>query len=72
MSGGGEYHSAAGIDLERGSTALARMNWLHSRYGNLITRDDKLFTLALFVFEPFYFCEKFEFRPLTELEKEAR
>lgn len=72
FSGGGMSHEVAGLDTERGSIALARMNWLHSRYGNLISRDDKLFTLALFIFEPYYFCEKFDFRPLNELEKEAR
>ncbi|BEI92415.1 uncharacterized protein CcaverHIS019_0500430 [Cutaneotrichosporon cavernicola] len=72
FSGGGESHAVAGVDTERGSIALARMNWLHSRYGNLIGRDDKLFTLALFVFEPFYFAELFDYRPLNELEKEAR
>lgn len=61
-----------GLDSERGSTALARMNWLHSRYGKLITRGDKLLTLSQFVFEPGKFVRQFEWRPLSDLEEEAR
>lgn len=61
-----------GLDSERGSTAMARMNWLHSRYGNLITRGDKLLTLCQFIFEPVEFCKAFEWRELSPLEQEAR
>jgi hypothetical protein len=45
---------------------------LHSRYGSLITRDDKLYTLSTFVYEPAIFSERFEWRGLTPLEAEAR
>lgn len=60
-----------GLDSERGSTLLARINWLHSRWGRHIKQDDLLFTLSLFVFEPAAFIEQFEWRPLCELEKQA-
>jgi hypothetical protein len=61
-----------GLDSEQGSTALARMNFLHARYGKLITREDKLYTLSTFVYEPALFAERFDWRPLTPLEKQAR
>lgn len=61
-----------GLDGERATGALSRMNWLHRRYGSRITRDDLLYTLSLFIFVPTEWCEKFEWRPLTELEQEAR
>lgn len=61
-----------GLDSERGSVLLARMNWLHSRWGKHIKRDDLLFTLSLFIFEPITFVERFEWRPMCELEKQAQ
>lgn len=68
----GEFVNGGGLDSERGTAALARMNFLHGRYGNLITREDKLYTLSLFIFEPALFIEKYEWRPLTPLEAQAR
>lgn len=61
-----------GLDTPRGSQALARMNYLHSRYGSLITNDDMLYTLSLFVFEPITFAARYDWRPLTPLEQESR
>ena len=61
-----------GLDSEAGSTALARINYLHSRYGKLITRDDLLYTLSLFVFEPVDFLKSYEWRELSALEVHAR
>lgn len=61
-----------GLDSERGSVSLARMNWLHSRWGKLIKQGDMLYTLSLFIFEPISFVAKYEWRPLTELEQQAR
>ena len=61
-----------GLDSKRGSTALARMNFLHSRYGSLIKHEDLLFTLSLFVFEPVDYIREYEWRSLTELEVQAR
>lgn len=61
-----------GLDSERGSVSLARMNWLHSRWGKQIKQGDLLYTLSLFIFEPITFAEKYEWRSLTELEQQAR
>ena len=61
-----------GLDSVAGSTALARINYLHSRYGKLITRDDLLYTLSLFVFEPVDFLKAYEWRELSALEVHAR
>ncbi|KAL1412437.1 hypothetical protein Q8F55_000182 [Vanrija albida] len=61
-----------GLDSERGCVALARLNWLHGRYGALITRDNLLYTLSLFVFEPAVWAKKYEWRGMSELEQEAR
>lgn len=60
-----------GVDSERGSTALAKMNWLHRRYGNKILNRDMISTLCLFVLEPIHWIEKYEWRALTEIEKTA-
>jgi len=54
------------FDSTRHATALARMNWLHSRYD--ISNDDMLYTLSVFVTCPQRWLERFEWRELTELE----
>lgn len=36
------------LDSERGLKALAKVNWLHRRYGKRIRHDEMLFTLAMF------------------------
>ena len=59
------------IDSDRGSKALAKMNWLHRRYGTKIKQPELLHTLAMFVLEPIRWLAKYEWRPLTELEKVA-
>ncbi|KAL0581167.1 hypothetical protein V5O48_000857 [Marasmius crinis-equi] len=70
----------------RANLAIARTNWLHSRYN--IRNDDYLYTLALFAFEPAVRVElksltnyakgllqkwaaKYGWRPLTPLEEHA-
>ncbi|KAG7089083.1 hypothetical protein E1B28_010792 [Marasmius oreades] len=53
----------------RSSLAVARTNWLHSRYN--ITNDDYLYTLALFMFEPAKWAAKYGWRPLSPLEQHA-
>ncbi|OAL51186.1 hypothetical protein IQ07DRAFT_586730 [Pyrenochaeta sp. DS3sAY3a] len=60
-----------GVDSERGSTALAKMNWLHRRYGAKILNRDMISTLCLFVLEPIHWIEKYEWRPMTDIEKTA-
>lgn len=60
-----------GIDTTRGRTALAKMNWIHARYGSAISNGDLIHTLGLFVLEPIRYIERFEWRPMSELEKVA-
>ncbi|KXL43646.1 hypothetical protein M433DRAFT_146255 [Acidomyces richmondensis BFW] len=61
----------SGIDTERGRRALAKMNWIHARYGEAITNGDLIHTLALFVLEPFRFINRFEWRKLKRIEEVA-
>lgn len=42
------------------------MNYIHSQYD--ISNDDKLYTLSVFVTAPQRWIDKWEWRPLTELE----
>ena len=59
------------MDSDRGSKALAKMNWLHRRYGSKIKQPELLHTLAMFVLEPMRWFEAHEWRPMTEIEKVA-
>jgi len=54
------------FDSERHAQALARMNYIHAHYP--ITNDDKLYTLSVFVTVPKTWLEKYDWRPLTQLE----
>ncbi|KAF9957122.1 hypothetical protein BGZ70_009616 [Mortierella alpina] len=56
-------------DERRAELAMERLNFLHGHYN--IKQDDYLYTLALFVLEPPSFLGRFEWRPLTDLEKNA-
>lgn len=55
---------------ERAIEAIARMNYLHSRYQKTgkITNDDLLYTLGIFALEPSRWINRYEWRQLTELE----
>ncbi|KAJ7202384.1 hypothetical protein GGX14DRAFT_463470 [Mycena pura] len=53
----------------RASIALARTNWLHSKYN--ISNDDYLYTLGLFMFEPGTWAERYGWRALSPLEQYA-
>jgi hypothetical protein len=57
-------------DCRRANEATARMNYIHSIYQKqgLISNDDLLYTLALFVLEPITWINTYEWRELTELE----
>jgi len=66
--GSGRSESTAGAD-PRGAIAIARTNWLHSKYQ--ISNDDYLYTLSLFIIEPGAWMEKYEWRGLTTLERQA-
>ncbi|KAF8883027.1 hypothetical protein BD779DRAFT_1444405 [Infundibulicybe gibba] len=50
----------------RAMVALARVNWLHSRYK--IKNDDYLYTLCLFALEPATWAERYGWRALSPLE----
>ncbi|KAF1936556.1 hypothetical protein EJ02DRAFT_438460 [Clathrospora elynae] len=55
---------------ERANSAIARMNYLHSRYqkAGKISNDDLLYTLSLFVLEVERWIRMYEWRTLTPLE----
>jgi hypothetical protein len=49
--------------------ALARMNYIHSKYqkAGKISQDDLLYTLSVFVTEPITWVGKYEWRSMTEI-----
>ncbi|RXW22083.1 hypothetical protein EST38_g3771 [Candolleomyces aberdarensis] len=53
----------------RASIALARVNFLHSKYK--ISNDDYLYTLALFVLEPIQWTNLYGWRRLSPMEQDA-
>ncbi|EST07852.1 protein of unknown function DUF2236 [Kalmanozyma brasiliensis GHG001] len=55
----------------RSSIALARVNYLHGRWKSKISNDDLLYTLSTFIIEPAKWIDRYEWRPLSALEKEA-
>ncbi|KAF9910294.1 hypothetical protein BX616_010888 [Lobosporangium transversale] len=56
-------------DEKRYEISMTKLNFLHGRYN--IKQEDFLYTLGLFIEEPPSFIAQFEWRPLTELEKNA-
>ncbi|EPQ25805.1 uncharacterized protein PFL1_06672 [Pseudozyma flocculosa PF-1] len=68
-----ESWECVGDDISdpRSAIALARMNFLHSRWNARISNDDLLYTLSVFVVEPVSWLERHEWRPMSRLEKEA-
>ncbi|KAI1473172.1 uncharacterized protein F4812DRAFT_411834 [Daldinia caldariorum] len=59
------------IDSERGRRAMARLNWIHGLYAKHIVDSDYVHTLGLFVLEPARWIDRYDWRPLTRLEKVA-
>ncbi|KAI8623200.1 hypothetical protein F5Y19DRAFT_391394 [Xylariaceae sp. FL1651] len=55
---------------ERAIRAIARMNFLHSKYREegTISNEDLLYTLSVFVIEPPRFARLYEWRALNEME----
>ena len=55
---------------ERAIQAIARMNFLHSRYqkAGKIMNNDMLYVLATFALEPVRWITKYEWRSLTDIE----
>ncbi|KAI1290955.1 hypothetical protein EDD11_009074 [Mortierella claussenii] len=56
-------------DERRREISVERLNFIHGHYP--IKQEDYLYTLALFIQEPPSFIGQYEWRPLTELEKNA-
>ncbi|HWB62704.1 MAG TPA: oxygenase MpaB family protein [Chitinophagales bacterium] len=54
---------------ERGSAALAKMNFIHSHFN--ISNDDYLYVLSTFIFEPERWINKYGYRKLTNSELQA-
>ena len=54
-------------DETRANLAMERLNFIHGQYN--IKQGDYLHTLAAIVQEPALFMERFEWRPMTDLEK---
>jgi len=56
---------------QRSMEAVARMNSLHEQYiqRKEISQADMLYTLSLFALEPIRFVEKYEWRPMNDLEQ---
>lgn len=54
-------------DEKRAQMATERLNWIHGHYP--IKQEDYLYTLALFILEPGSWIDRFEWRPLSELER---
>ena len=54
----------------RATEAIARMNYLHSRYvkARKITNDDMLYTLSVFALEPVRWVNRYEWRQLSDFE----
>jgi hypothetical protein len=63
---------AGDMDSDRWMTAMAKVNWLHSKYQKHIKNDDMLHTLSLFIMEPITWIDRYGWRPLSELERVAR
>ncbi len=55
----------------RASIALARVNFLHARWRTKISNNDLLCTLSTFVSGPITFINRYEWRQLSDVEKEA-
>ncbi|KAF8197134.1 hypothetical protein BJ912DRAFT_954888 [Pholiota molesta] len=53
----------------RANIALARVNWMHSKYK--ISNSDHLYTLCLFALEAIYWSDRYGWRSLSPLEKHA-
>ncbi|KAF9259411.1 hypothetical protein L218DRAFT_981552 [Marasmius fiardii PR-910] len=69
QSGKAKEKSTSPVQDPRACLAIARVNYLHSRYN--ITNDDYLYTLALFMFEPAKWATKYGWRSLSPLEEHA-
>lgn len=58
-----------GYEHPRGQGFLQRMNAIHGRFP--IANSDYLYVLSTFIYEPVRWCDRFGWRPLSTLEKQA-
>lgn len=58
-----------GFDAPRGRAAIRRINRIHARFA--ISQDDYRYVLATFVFVPERWLDRFGWRPLLGVEREA-
>lgn len=58
-----------GYEHPRGQAFLQRMNAIHGRFP--IANSDYLYVLSTFIYEPVRWCDRFGWRPLSKLEKQA-
>jgi hypothetical protein len=58
-----------GYDSPEGNAFLQRMNAMHRRY--TISNADFLYVLSTFIYEPIRWCDRFGWRPWSEIEKQA-
>jgi hypothetical protein len=56
---------------QQAKEAVARTNYLHNIYrrAGKISNDDMLYTLSLFTLEAMRWTDKYEWRPLTDMER---
>lgn len=58
------------MDAKRQRVAIEKLNFIHGHYP--IRQEDYLYTLSLFVLEPVQWINRFEWRQVTDLEKNVR
>ncbi|SPO23435.1 uncharacterized protein UTRI_02114 [Ustilago trichophora] len=64
-------HFGEDPDDPRSSISLARVNFLHGRWKSKISNNDLMYTLSTFVLEPPKWIDRYEWRQMSPLEKEA-
>lgn len=58
-----------GYDSPRGRAAIRRINQIHGRFA--IPEDDFLYVLSTFIYEPIRWMDRYGWRSLTEIERQA-
>jgi hypothetical protein len=59
----------SGLESPEGRRAVKRLNGIHARFD--ISNDDYLYTLGTFVFVPLRWLDRWGWRPLLDVEREA-
>lgn len=58
-----------GYEDPRGQAFLNRMNAIHAHFP--IRNEDYLYVLSTFIYEPIRWCDRFGWRPFSDIEKQA-